>query len=527
MRASRRRRRLVAGGAAVAVAGVTATAFAASTAVGPSTATEPYVLPAAQGVKITSLLTVSDEGAAKNGYEMVGIPDGLGALKDHGRDFRLFMNHELPATSGAVRRHGEKGAFVSDLTIDRKTLEVEHGEDLVDPGVRYWNYPAGTYGTSPSPAGDNPRVPEDPANPAKDDFLAQLAAFGRWCSSSLTEPSQLYNETTGRGYRGQIYFGNEEIGNEGRSFGVTTDGQAQQLPRLGLFSWENTLAGLNKGDVTYTMGQEDAAGGQLWIYVGRKQSTGNAFDRAGLTNGKDFVLDLDNEAVSTDTQFRSTYGKNHPAPFDLGPEEEVGWDQSGAAQNAEAAAEGLTLNRIEDGAFDPRHPEDFYFVTTEGSPGTVPGTNPPVSRDGGGVWRLTFDDPERPWLGGTLTLLLDGSEAPFLNKPDNVGMDRRGHFLIQEDPGNNAQLARIVAYDVDTGERGVVAEFDEFLFAPGAPGLITQDEESSGIIDASKVMGKGWFLFDAQVHKANPDPALVEYGQLLAMKVRDWGAVFD
>ena len=30
-------------------------------------------------MKITSLLTVSDAGSASNGYEMVGIPDGLGA----------------------------------------------------------------------------------------------------------------------------------------------------------------------------------------------------------------------------------------------------------------------------------------------------------------------------------------------------------------------------------------------------------------------------------------------------------------
>jgi hypothetical protein len=34
------------------------------------------------------------------------------------------------------------------------------------------------------------------------------------------------------------------------------------------------------------------------------------------------------------------------------------------------------------------------------------------------------------------------------------------------------------------------------------PGFITQDEESSGIIDASRFLGPGTFLFDAQVHKA-------------------------
>ncbi len=81
---------------------------------------------------------------------------------------------------------------------------------------------------------------------------------------------------------------------------MTTDGQAQQLPRLGLFSWENTVVGLNKGDVTYVQGQEDTATGQLWVYHGRKLRRGNAFDRAGLTNGQDFVLDLENEAVDSE-----------------------------------------------------------------------------------------------------------------------------------------------------------------------------------------------------------------------------------
>ena len=68
---------------------------------------------------------------------------------------------------------------------------------------------------------------------------------------------------------------------------------------------------MNEGDVTYTQGQEDAATGQLWVYIGRKVKRGNAFDQAGLTNGQDFVVDLQNEAVSTDAGFRSTYGKNN------------------------------------------------------------------------------------------------------------------------------------------------------------------------------------------------------------------------
>jgi hypothetical protein len=427
-----------------------------------------------------------------------------------GRDFTVFMNHELRTDQGVVRRHGQRGAFASELEIDSRTLEVERGQDLVDPGVRYWNYATRQYGATPS--------------------AGQTAEFARWCSSSLSQPGQLFNRKTGRGYDGQLYFGNEENGDEGRAFGVTTDGQAQQLPRLGLFSWENTLVGLNEGDTTYIQGQEDAATGQLWVYVGRKLKRGNAFDQAGLTNGQHFVVDLQNEGVSTDAGFRSTYGKNTPAPFDLGPDEEINWDQPGSAQNPQATARGLTLNRIEDGAFDPRHPEDFYFVTTEGGNGAPP--SPPetgtTGRDGGGLWRLSYDDVERPWEGGTLTLLLDGSEAPFLNKPDNLGFDTKGHLLIQEDPGNNVHIARIVAYEVKSGDRAVLARFDPALFAPGATGTVaTTDEESSGIIDASEFLGKGSFLFDAQIHKTNPETDKVEYGQLMTLRVRDWDDVFD
>ena len=480
---------------------------ATGTGTGPSTSKQPYMEPVADGVKVTSLLTVengADPGEASNGYQMVGIPDGLGAFDGpNGRDFGLIMNHELRGTQGVARRHGVNGAFDSIWRIDSKTLEVEEGADLIDPTVRYWDYTTHSY-----------------ANAATAPFTNQ---FARFCSGFLSEPGQLFNRKTGRGYDGQIYFANEENGDNGRDFGITLDGQAQQLPRLGLFSWENSLVGLNRGDVTYVQGQEDgsATGSELHVYIGRKLHHGNAFDRAGLTNGHQFVVDLENEAVTGDVEFRATYGKNNPARFDLGPEEEVNWDQPGAAQSTESDAKGLGLNRIEDGAFDPRHPEDFYFVTTDGGQGGEP------DRDGGGLWRLSYDDVERPWEGGTLTLLLDGSETdPPLWNPDNVGFDRKGHLLIQEDPGGNPHRAQLAAYDVKSGDVAILAQFDN-RFEPGDPSFITQDEESSGIIDASRYLGNGTFLFDAQIHLAHPDADKVEHGQLMALRVRDWKKVFD
>ncbi|HEX7059716.1 MAG TPA: alkaline phosphatase PhoX [Solirubrobacterales bacterium] len=516
---TRRLRAFALAGLIVAATAATAIAAPGDTGTGPSTATKPYVLPVGEGVSVKSLFTVGD-GAASNSYEMVGIPDGIGLVhsKPGSRDFTILMNHELRNNQGVVRRHGKTGAFVSELEIDSDTYEVENGSDLIDPGIRYWDYLTQAYRSIPSSAGVNPRDPSDT-------FAAQLAEFSRFCSSAISEWGQLYNPFSKKGYEGQIYFANEENGDEGRIFGITTDGQAQQLPRLGMASWENTLPAHNDGDTTVVVGDEDGASGQIWVHVGSKQKTGNPFDRAGLTNGTEYVLDLADEAVSTDAQFRATYGKGSPVEFTLGPDEAVDWDSSGARQNADAAARGLSLNRIEDGVFDPKRPNDFYFLTTEGSPGVVP-SEPSVTRDGGGLWRIRFADVDHPEQGGTIELLLDGTEAPYLNKPDNMALDTKGNLLIQEDPGGSAQLARILAYNVKTGERGVVAEFDPAIFRAGGSGFLTEDEESSGIIDARRALGKGWFLFDAQVHKAFPNAAKVEYGQLLALHVKKFRDVY-
>ena len=192
---------------------------------GPSTSTEPYVLPVADGVFVKSLLTVDDDGAASNGYELVGIPDGLGAVDGPGRNFTLFMNHELRDTQGIARRHGQPGAFVSTFSVDSRTFAVEEGSDTIDPGVRYWNYIAQSYQSTGSPAGPNPRNPSDT-------FVAQADAFSRFCSATLSAPGQFRNPRSGRGYSGQIYFANEESNDDGRVFGVLTDGETQQLPRL-------------------------------------------------------------------------------------------------------------------------------------------------------------------------------------------------------------------------------------------------------------------------------------------------------
>ncbi len=511
-------------GLALATVLVAPASAASSTATGPSSATAPYVRPVADGVHITSLLTVNDAKSASNGYEMVGIPDGLGMIRQ-GANLVLYMNQELRDTQGIARRHGQTGAFIARYVIDPETLRVKSGSDWINPGVQYWDYPSGTYVTSGARFADN---------------AVQDLSFGRFCSGTLSDPGVFYNESTGTGYKGQIYFGNEEDGDIGRAFGVTKEGDATALPRLGLFSWENTIPAPNESNTTLVMGQEDGPGNgsQPWVYVGTKQNSGSAVDRAGLTNGDDHVLDAVDQTVTNDAQWRAKYGKTAAAVRLVDND----WNQSGAAQNADALADGLSLNRIEDGHWDPNNPNDFYFLTTEG--GQNNGENPtgPLYRDGGGLWLLRWADIEDPDAGATLKLLLDGSELPGgevgLHKPDNMTIDTHGNLLIQEDPGNVNHLARIVAYRISDGALGVVARFDTTLFSTGAtgdPNRLTIDEESSGIIDTEEFLGEGTFVFDAQVHTPKNLPAgtgpgtvqeYVENGQLLTLEVDDWSTIY-
>ena len=81
-----------------------------------------------------------------------------------------------------------------------------------------------------------------------------------------------------------------------------------------------------------------------------------------------------------------------------------------------------------------------------------------------------------------------------------MDIDANGHLLIQEDPGGNAHIARIVAYDLDSGGRRPGAVRPRRGSITGAPGFVAQDEESSGIVEVRRQLRSSTFLFDAQVH---------------------------
>src|SRR5262245_55778374 len=103
---------------------------------------------------------------------------------------------------------------------------------------------------------------------------------------------------------------------------------------------------------------------------------------------------------------------------------------------------------------------------------------------------------------------------------DNITVDRAGRVLMDEDTGNAAHNAKVWMYDIATDSLIQLARHDPARFGnigvpPTAP--FTVDEESSGILDVSHILGPGSYLVDVQAHYPN-GPVLVEGGQLLLLK---------
>jgi hypothetical protein len=454
---------------------------------GPSSSQPPYVLRSVPGVVTKSILTVGDSVNLKpdgvTPYRMVGIPDGLGAFDNGDGTFTVLMNHEI-ASGGIVRAHGANGAFVSKWIIRKDDLTVLHGEDLIQ-NVVTWNKATSSYNAPATGIG-----------------------FSRFCSADLALKSAFYNSETGLGYDGRIFMDGEEIGSEGRALGHLLDGTSYELPRLGKFSWENSVANPGTGDRTVVAGTDDSTpGGQVYIYIGTKTDTGSAVDKAGLTDGNLYGvkvtgvgLESRDNGIPSGTQF---------SLFNLGNVQNMTGAQIQTASVAGGVSEFL---RPEDGSWDTSNPNDFYFVTTDRYDSVKDGTGSTVGRSR--LYRLHFFDINDLTAGGTIDMLLDGTEDQEMM--DNIAVSNRGQVMILEDVGNNGHLGRVWRYSIGEDTLNLVAEHDPSRFLAGGANFLTQDEETSGIIDVSSILGEGWFLLDVQAHYAISGE-LVEGGQLLAL----------
>ncbi len=444
------------------------------------TAQPRYMLPISDSVEaLTPILTVADH---VKGYEMVGIPDGLGAYQTDDGTFRLFMNHEFSPGQGATHAHGGKGAFVSDWSINFGTNEdsgamefnVNKGDDLIK-SVMDWDDVNGGY-------------------------VSAVGDYARLCSAYLAGEQS--------GFDKKVFLTGEETGNAANFDGIiggqswaVIDGVAWGLPRFGRSAKENQVVIPNTGETTVVVVLDDSNPGPVWVYVGTKDAKASLdVDRFGLNNGTLYALKADGIASENDLV------KGNPVGFSL---VEVDWTLNGTALKADAASKGATnFIRIEDGTYDRNDYNTFYFDTTGGAGGNTNGK----------LHKLVFTDASNPTLGGQIEVLLDGSEG--MVSPDNLEINAAGQLLLQEDPNFTlvGRDASIWVYNVNDASLERIVEMDTDLAHSKDGGYSNGSWESSGVIDASGFLGEGWWLFDVQAHYTLPSP-FVQDGQLLALKV--------
>ncbi len=450
---------------------------------GPSSSRPPFQEAVDSGHALISLMSVGDTVNNKGDgspHRLAGLMDGLGAFDNGDGTFTVLANHEIRNTDGIVRAHGAIGAFVSKLVIAKSNLAVLNVGDLAT-NIQIWN------GSG---------------------FVQSNAALARLCSADLPAVSAFNFPGGGVGTPNRIFMNGEE-NTDGRAFAFVATGpdagKAWQLPYLGKFAWENSVASPFAQAKTIVMGMDDdgTTDSQVYVYIGNKQAGGLDIEKAGLQNGGLYgvqVTGLAQEVAGT------TAVQRNFTLFNFGNVTALSEAQLETFGNTN----GVTaFQRVEDGVWDPANPRDFYFVTTASFTGT--------SR----LWRMRFNDIANPENGGVIDMLLDGTEG--IKMMDNIGIDPDGNLLIQEDVGNQAHNGKTWKYVVATDSLVLVSQHRPNLVTTGQPGFLTQDEEASGIVDVSGILGYRAYLIADQFHTTTGIPAglntteLRENGQLQLM----------
>jgi Bacterial protein of unknown function (DUF839) len=483
------RRRALAGAASVAALA----AVAAASAHGFTTSVKPYVVPVGDEYEFKPLLSVGDRvpntSHPSRKYQMVGIPDGLGL----GPNRSLFMNHELPKATTSEPDVGgplNRGAFVSRYKL-RPSGSVQSGERAYDEVFE-----------------ENSLVGPAP------DTTNSTPGFGRFCSGALAG--------RGVGFDRPIYLTGEEgsgadnfDGRGGQSVAIYGN-ELHTLPKLGHYAKENIIVmpGTRRRTVAFPM--EDGPStpdSQLWMYVGDKRETGSVLRRNGLDNGSLYVFVAGGHATEKDFTGGSITGHWVRIPGAA--------SMSEAELEAEADEAGaFAFIRPEDAAASRTDPGELYFVTTGGGPGNTLGRG----------YKLKIN-PLRPTRPATLEVIYNADEIVAAGgdtaiSPDNIEVNGR-HLMVQEDGTTQSRLVMgqkgrdgsIWRFDLQPGyARERVAGLDP----PGRDGVSVGRGvwETSGIINARRLLGRDSWLLDVQAHPPTtaPLPQTVEDGQLLLMR---------
>jgi hypothetical protein len=535
--------------ALVAAALLTLAALPATAGDGPGFHTsQPAMLDGVGGTTVTPIISVGD---TVGGFMFEAIPDGISFGKINGKGTAdILVNHELSLVPFPATRQDPSNALVSELRLHQKSAGVLRGRYVIPSSAGYQRFCSNfVVGREHGFERDLLFTNEE----ARDIVLRQEDSWHQ-PGVSLSEP--------GAEQAGVVV-----------AYDVKS-GAFRSIYGMGRHNHENSVGVPGYGYPVVLSGDDtfDAPASQLYLY---KAATG-----AALWNdeGKLYAFKSDNPAINDygdlSTALPSVTGHFIEVPHAIATGKIGGREVTSAdfgyprptdpdpfpSQPTPAMPDGpqwvlehwSNLNnvfqfiRIEDTAYDRTNGKIMYLADT-GEPRAIPDARTTRLRRGpsgtrgpymnGRLFKLVMNSSD-PLGSATLSILpganyddLGYNNAAAGHQPDNMETTRNAIFW-QEDPGShNAQPAnpaatnaRIWRYDLATGTSTVVAEVDQSM----SPIVNKGTWESSGIMDASEVFGRGAFLVDVQAHQwdmdAGPgnDPPAVpkrERGQLLLIRV--------
>ena len=447
------------------------------------TSKPPYLVPTAPGVVVDPILSTSDivpDGQTPQ-YQMSGIPDGLGvygkkARRSHRRHstFHVFMNHELGVTFPG--QPAGVNTRISDLTVDRKTLDVRSAKYVFK----------GTEG------------------------------FERFCSATLEVIHGV-----------PWYFTGEEAingvppappaGHDGSSIAMNAKtGNWVETEHFGHLQHENVVPTKLSKWFFLTTDDDFRAGQDAYLYAYIAKSFKAAIS-GNPAKGSLYVWKADNGIQSTDIEKGETLTGRFVPITQAENENSVALKQAAAAKGA------FKFDRLEDAALYRKKKGRFYVADTGKAPRT----------ERGRIYQFDVNkgDPTR----ASLKLVLDGDDGDDLYNPDNLDT-APGFVVFQEDrespfrggpvppnpPVADEGFNRVLVYNIKTGTITSVARVaTPATLRPGT-------WESSGVVNASRILGPGWWVTDVQAHNTTapqPGPTLEpntgtgEDGQLQAVYI--------
>jgi hypothetical protein len=503
--------------------------------------------PVMEGVTVTPLLTVGDVLAS--GYRFEAIPDGI-SLRTRGNGrVDVFVNHEtskVPFPYNAASPTAANGendfdnAQVSRLILKQRSAGVLNGSFVIPSSLGYQrfcsNYLAtATEGFDRKILFTNEESPdyvyrrEDSWPPVMGSPDEEEAGLVVALEVATGKQRPIYgmgrhnheNSVPIPGFGKPVVLSGDDTFTSGPLTGVFPAGAVPAQSQLYSYIAPSTDALL-------------ADTGDLWAFVSDTPGVKNYYDvlpNSGTVVTGHFIKVPKDIATgkNPDGSELKAADKGYPLPptngswqLDLRSATPVGIDgPQWVLEYWSDINNVFQFVRVEDIAYDKRPGmENVVYVVDSGRGRTAAQSldTPNFRSTNGRVWKMVLD-PDDPTKVTSLTVHVEGDDNPVktpteIHQPDNVESTRTG-IVVTEDPGSSQQYpfgstdptattARLW-YVPFSGAPQIVAKVDQSADggptdvdgrAPGNLGAW----ETSGIVDASAVFGRGAFLIDVQAH---------------------------